>query len=148
MMRAWLGDWRKRIVDRVRDVGFRSATEWIDAHPLRSLEDLANELGPEDVAADQLELTLREEAGHDPIALARLARSLLVRTILSKMPTGWGDHDQSVLVAASWAGCLGDEYDAAMERVLNKLDELAPFGWRPTTPDDPILLEAFRDWPA
>lgn len=144
-MRAWEGDWKARLGERLLLAGFATASAYADAHPLRSLVELASQLGG-DVVAVQILWQLRAEAESDPPARSRLARSLLARELVSAIPDGWGDVERCVLAMGSWAGSLDLDFPA-MSAVFARLRELAPRGWRPSGPDDPILLEAFRDWP-
>jgi hypothetical protein len=146
-MGAWQGDWYQRVIDRIRERGYRSATEFVEAHPTATFVELADVLGKDDVAPVQLEDAMRDEAGDDPVALEKFARSLLARNIFDVMPSGWAEEER-YLVIGSWASYLGERYNVATHRAFDALCALAPEGWRPTGPDDPLLLEAFKRWPA
>jgi hypothetical protein len=61
--KTWSGDWRSRIRDRVRLHGFETLTEYADDRAGVSLVVLADELGPDDIAAAQLRSMLLEGLG-------------------------------------------------------------------------------------
>jgi hypothetical protein len=48
-------------------------------------------------------------------------------------------------VYATWRGRLGEEYDAETDRVFDTLERIAPLGWLPAGPDDPIIEQAFKE---
>jgi hypothetical protein len=146
-VRAWDGDWRARLLSRLRTAGFSSATAYAEAYPTRTLVELAHQLGDGDVAGVQIEWLMKEDAEADPVQFVRFASSLLVREIWESMPEGWGENAQLARVYGSWSAALGDPYDAHRDRVFDWLMENAPAGWRPTGPDDPLLAEAFKLWP-
>jgi hypothetical protein len=146
-MSAWQGDWYRRVTDRLRERGYGSATEYVKARPTADFIELAHGLG-EDVAAVQLKDVMHDEAGDDPQALREFAREVLTRSIFRIMPSGWGDDGEIARAYGKWAGYLGDRYDVATNLVFDALCALAPNSWRPTGPDDPLLLEAFKLWPA
>jgi hypothetical protein len=145
-VKAWIGDWRKRIGERISARGYRSLTQFMDEHPTKSFLELARDLG-EAIAAEQLIRMYRAEATGDPLAFLRFARSCLVRRVRWLMPAGWGDAKGEVgRVYACWTGDVGEDHDAAAERVYDMMHVLAPEGWLPDGPDDPVIEEAFKRW--
>jgi hypothetical protein len=50
-----------------------------------------------------------------------------------------------VSVYATWRGRLGEGYEAETDRVFDALERIAPVGWVPSGPDDPIIAQAFRE---
>jgi hypothetical protein len=156
---AWQGNWEKRIYGRVFQRDFASLTAFADTRPTVTLEQLARELGPEkDIAPVQVEWLLLDEArktgrGH------RFARPALVRQVHEFFPQGWNRADRPspgpsspdewcrVSVYSTWRGGAGlrEEYDAETDRVFDSLERIAPVGWLPSGPDDPIIVQAFRE---
>ncbi len=154
---AWQGDWEKRINERVLQRGFHSVTAFADSRPTATLMQLADELGPrDDVAAFQLECLLRDEA-RQAKQVHRFARATLVRKIHEYFPQGWMRADRPspgpsspnewcrASVFAEWSTGIGEEHDAATDRVWDSLKKTAPVGWLPMGPDDPIIIQAFRE---
>jgi hypothetical protein len=156
---AWEGNWEKRIYDRVFERDFRDLTAFAEARPTATLMQLADELSSQDdIAPVQLERLLRDEA----LAAARVhrfARSALVRAIHEYFPQGWNrairpapgpsspEEWCRIRVYSTWRGGGGfrEEYDAETDKVFDALERIAPVGWLPSGPDDPIILHAFRE---
>jgi hypothetical protein len=146
--RTWSSDWDKRIYDAVRREGVESVSEFANAHPAATFAELAQRLSP-DVAPIQVETLFRDEALRSG-RFSEYVRDSLVRNLRRHLPHGWGvgpqAHFQASRAFASWMAMLGDEYDAAAERMWSRLRELTPAeGWQPTGPDDQLVLAAFRD---
>lgn len=154
---AWQGNWEKRIYDRLFQLDFASLTAFADRRPIATLERLAQELGPgSDVAPVQLEWLLRHEA-REAGRVHRFARGVLVRQMHEYFPRGWMRADRPspgpsspnewcrASLYATWCGRVGEEYDAPAERVWDSLQEIAAVGWLPVNPDDPIIVQAFRE---
>jgi hypothetical protein len=154
---AWEGNWEKRIYDRVFQRDFPSLTAFADSRPTATLKDLAEELASEnDVAPGQLERLLRHEA-QETRHVHRFARSALVRQMHEYFSQGWMRADKPspgpsspdewcrASVYATWSGCVGEEYDAPTDRVWDSLKKIARVGWLPSGPDDPIIVQAFRE---
>jgi hypothetical protein len=146
---AWQGDWEKRVYDRVSQRDFPSVTAFADSRPTASLKELAHELGRDkDVAALQLERLLRREA-RDTGRVHRFARAALVREIHEFFPRGWMRGERvdfsRASVWAKWISRLGDEHEAAADRVWESLERRVAEGWLPSGPDDPIILKAFQE---
>jgi hypothetical protein len=144
---SWEGDWKNRIYDRVFQHDFRSLTSFADARPTATLEQLAQELGPH-VAPVQLEWLLRDEAKEDG-RVHRFARSALARQVHECFPQGWMRGDRvdwyRASVYSDWRGCVGEEYNAPTNRVWDSLKKIAHVGWLPSGPDDPIIVQVFRE---
>jgi hypothetical protein len=165
---AWSGNWRARVIDRVRERGFASVAAFAEAHPTWSTIELADELSTDhparlnqsDVAADQVVSIWREEAhsvGDD--AFSRFARQLLVGELHRRLPEGWRSEWQSAeaqpagsrrdSLGAFWIGSMTERYEAMAERVFDAMDAAGasgflPSGWLPAGADDPLLIEIFR----
>ena len=60
--RAWQGNLKARLYERVRERGYDSLTAFAEARPTASLVELADELGPDDIAAVQVFSGLVAEA--------------------------------------------------------------------------------------
>jgi hypothetical protein len=155
---AWRGDWRQRLSELLQTRGFTSVSQFADVHPLRSLVQLADDLGGGDVAAVQLETVLLDEA-RSTGTTERRARDLLARR-LATLSGGWPGpaagrtREQESQVMAALSGWvpktlpgLTTAHIVAIGVALLRSTEL-PAGWRPTGPDDPVIVEVFeRYWP-
>ena len=152
---AWRGEWGKRISQLFTQRGFHCLTDYARSMPAATLDAMANDLGPGDVAPIQIQWLLIDEA-REAGALELCARDLLVRR-LQAVPEGWPngrgwDVQEDVrdeLVA--WQVSLRDpNYADAMRtmvRELLKSDDIAP-GWKPSSTNDPHIAALFeRYWP-
>jgi hypothetical protein len=150
MGNTWKGNWKNRVYERVAARGFSTVTDFADSRPTASLLELADELGPEDVAAIQLETLLYDEAKESGY-VDRFARSLLVRSLRERIPDGWNvgeryDFDSEAAGGfGRWTAILDEMHDEAAWQVWQSLRAAnIPRGWLPSGPDDPILLRAFE----
>jgi hypothetical protein len=149
--KTWSGDWHSRIRDRVRLHGFETLTEYAADRAGVSLVVLADELGPEDIAAAQLRSMLLEEATRSD-TIPRLLRDLLVRELREALAQGWNhplDDESRFRVAgafADWWSELKDHLNHEMTTAASRafLDAELPDGWLPDGPDDPVIV-AFVD---
>jgi hypothetical protein len=149
--KTWSGDWHGRILNRVRQRGFEDVTQYASARVGVSLLVLADDLGPEDVAAAQLRSMLVDEAIRTN-TVPRVLRDLFVRELRAALPEGWkyplDDASRSEVAGAigDWKSEIKDHLDEestfpAGQALLNA--EL-PTGWLPDGPDDPVII-AFVD---
>jgi hypothetical protein len=155
MTRAWLGNWYQRVKERAQARGFESATAFAEAHPTTPLIALANQLGPDDVVASQLEKVLINEADETG-TLERCARALLARAICEELPEGWhtewedtpgGPVIRRAMAFSAWSVALGKRCEPADIHIWNALIALPiPEGWLPDGPDDPYIVKAFEHW--
>jgi hypothetical protein len=165
---AWSGNWRARVLDRARERGFSSVTAFAEAHPALSAIELAEELSTDhatqlnqsDVAADQVVTVWRDEANRDgEDAIERFARRLLVGELHRDLPGGWRsdwraaevrpEMSRMTALVARWSCYVDPRNDGASARVFDALlaggkDGTTPEGWLPSTADDPVLVEIFR----
>ena len=154
--RAWRGDWYERLKERVRSYGFATVTEFADTQPTASLLTLTGQLAEErDIAALQIQKLLIDEAEATG-TMERCAKSLLVRNLREELPGGWPaewNHDVTMRRASAygeWAAALGERYQPSYRAIGDTLKAAAldttliPPGWLPAGPDDPILVEIFR----
>ncbi|HLM45826.1 MAG TPA: NUDIX hydrolase, partial [Myxococcaceae bacterium] len=86
--RAWQGNVKARLYERVRERGYDSLTAFAEARPTASLVALADELGEDDIAAVQVFSGLVAEAERNR-KVTRLVRSQLVRELFQHLPNGW-----------------------------------------------------------
>ena len=86
--KIWSGDWHGRVLERVRQRGFETVTQYASERPGVSLIVLADELGSEEIACAQLRLLLVEEAIRTG-TVPRVLRDLLVRELHYALPHGW-----------------------------------------------------------
>lgn len=148
---AWSGDWRERILARVRQRGFETITQYMRARPGISLIKLADELGTDDVAGAQIRAMYVAEAVRSR-TIPRILRDLFVRELRARLPDGWrrplDDAARSEVagVLGHWETELQEHLDAG--RTYRAGQELLsaelPDGWLPGGPDDPVIV-AFVD---
>ncbi len=155
---AWRGDWMGRLYALVQSRGYGSVSEFVDAHPLRSLIELADDLGGGDVAAQQIQTVLVGEA-RAARTVERRARDLLARR-LAELEGGWPgpassrtreQEAKAMQALAGWAPSalseIRTEHCVAFGTAFLQSTEL-PAGWRPTGADDPVIVDLFeRYWP-
>jgi hypothetical protein len=130
--------------------------QYVSERPGVSLLVLAQELGPDDVAAVQIRAILVEDAIRTR-AVPRVLRDLLVRELREYLPEGWKsplDDESRSKVARAIAGwktdlkvedhldCFEDEMSFRASQDL--LNAELPIGWLPEGPDDPVVI-AFVD---
>jgi hypothetical protein len=154
--KTWSGDWYGRILERVHERGFETVTQYAGQHPGVDLIVLADELGPDDVAAAQIRSILVQEAIRTR-TVPRALRDLFVRELRRSLPQGWNcpldDESRSEVAGAlaRWQtelevedhlDCFDDDLTfSAGQDVLNAE---FPTGWLPEGPDDPVII-AFVD---
>ncbi|MFE8604400.1 NUDIX hydrolase [Archangium violaceum] len=149
--RAWEGNIKARLYERVRERGYDSLTAFAEARPTASLLALADELGPEDIAAVQVFSGLVAEAERSR-KVTRLVRGQLVRELAETLPSGWPavlDDDNRLKVAVALAHWSAYTPETHRERVDKVGDSLLatppPPGWLPRGPDDELLLTLLPD---
>lgn len=149
--RAWQGNVKVRLYERVRERGYGSLTSFAEARPTASLVALAEELGPDDVAGVQVFSGLLAEAERSH-RVTRLVRSQLVRELSEHLPNGWPavlDHENRFNVAhalGSWISFTPETHKERARQVRTSLVATPPpSGWRPLGPDDELLLSLLPD---
>ncbi|HEX5754553.1 MAG TPA: NUDIX hydrolase [Archangium sp.] len=149
--RSWDGNWKARLYERVRERGYDSLTAFAEARPTASLLELADELGPDDVAAVQVFSGLVAEAERSR-KLTRLVRGQLVRELAEALPNGWPDvlddatRFKVAVALARWGTFTPETHDQHVERAKAALRASPPPpGWRPRGPDDELLLTLLPD---
>ena len=149
--RAWQGDVKARLYERVRERGYESLTAFAEARPTASLMALADELGEEDIAAVQVFSGLVAEAERSR-KVTRLVRGQLVRELSQHLPNGWPAalNDATRFdVAHALARWTTYTPETHKERVRQAREALRtsppPPGWRPLGPDDALLLTLLPD---
>jgi hypothetical protein len=149
--KTWSGDWHERILERVRQRGFENLTQYANAHIGVPLLVLADELGPDDIAAVQLESVLVQEAIRTN-TVPRVLRDLFVRSLRERLPQGWrcplDEESRFGVVGAivDWETQLKDHLDDASRFAAGQafVNSELPTGWLPEGPDDPVII-AFVD---
>ncbi len=152
--KTWSGDWHGRILERVQQRGFETVTQYTDQQPGVSLLVLADELGPDEIAAAQIRSILIEEAIRTR-TVPRVLRDLFVRELRQALPDGWkyplDDASRSEVAGAlaHWETELEEHLDYLDEELMFRagqglLNAELPTGWLPEGPDDPVII-AFVD---
>lgn len=149
--RAWQGNVKVRLYERVRERGYDSLTAFAEARPTASLVVLAEELGPDDIAGVQVFSGLVAEAERTH-QVTRLVRGQLVRELFEGLPNGWPavlDDPNRFEVAkalSSWIAFTPDTHQGRARRVSAALlVNPPPPGWRPLGPDDELLRMLLPD---
>jgi hypothetical protein len=149
--RAWQGNVKARLYERVRERGYDSLTAFAEARPTASLVALAEELGQDDVAGVQVFSGLVAEAERNN-RVTRLVRGQLVRELCACLSNGWPtvlDDANRFDVAHALGAWIGFTPETHKERARKVGDALLaappPPGWRPLGPDDELLLTLLPD---
>ncbi|NNB86623.1 NUDIX hydrolase [Corallococcus exiguus] len=149
--RAWQGNWKARLYERVRERGYNSLTAFADARPAVPLVTLAEELGKDDVAGVQLLSGLLAEAEQRK-QVTRFVRDALARLLSQSLPNGWpavvddATRFQIAKALGSWSVYIPDAYQERADQVMASLRATPPPpGWRPLGPDDELLLTLLPD---
>ncbi|ATB40315.1 NUDIX hydrolase [Cystobacter fuscus] len=149
--RSWEGNWKVRLYERVRELGYDSLTAFADARPTASLVALAEELGPDDVAGVQVFSGLVAEAERNH-QVTRLVRGQLVRELCACLPNGWPavlDDANRFKVAKAlglWSSFTPTTHEERVRRAGDALLATPPSpGWRPLGPDDELLRTLLPD---
>ncbi|KFA89684.1 hypothetical protein [Archangium violaceum] len=149
--RAWQGNIKVRLYERVRERGYTSLTAFAEARPTASLLALAEELGKDDIAAVQVFSGLVAEAERSR-RVTRLVRAQLVRELSEGLPNGWpavlndANRFQVAKALSAWISYTPDTHqDRARQISAALLAKPPPPGWRPRGPDDERLLTLLPD---
>jgi hypothetical protein len=149
--RAWQGNVKARLYERVRERGYDSLTAFANARPTASLVELADELGKDDIAGVQVLSGLLAEAEQRK-QVTRFVRDVLVRMLCQSLPNGWPallDDTNRFKVAKALGAWFAYTPETHKERVDKAGDALLatppPSGWRPLGPDDELLLTLLPD---
>jgi hypothetical protein len=149
--RAWQGNWKVRLYERVRERGYDSLTAFAEARPAVPLYALAEELGEDDVVGVQVLSELLAEAEQRK-QVTRFVRDVLVRLLAQSLPDGWpavmddANHFKVAKVLGSWSAYTPETHQARAERVRAALRATPPPpGWRPLGPDDELLRTLLPD---
>ena len=149
--RAWQGNVKARLYERVREHGYDSLTAFAKARPAVPLYLLAEELGKDDVAAVQVLSGLLGEAEQRK-QVTRFVRDVLVRELSEGLPNGWpavlndANRFEVAKALSSWIAYTPDIHqDRARQVSAALLAKSPPPGWRPLGPDDELLLTLLPD---
>jgi hypothetical protein len=149
--RAWQGNIKARLYERVRERGYDSLTAFANARPTASLVALAEELGEDDLVGVQVLSGLHAEAEQRK-QVTRFVRDVLVRELSECLPDGWPavlDDANRFKVAKALGSWITDTPETHKERADKAGDALLatppPPGWRPFSPDDKLLLTLLPD---
>ncbi|WP_309896302.1 NUDIX hydrolase [Archangium sp.] len=149
--RSWEGNVKARLYERVRERGYDSLTAFAEARPTDSLLALADELGPDDIAAVQVFSGLVAEAERSR-KVTRLVRGQLVRELAEALPNGWPavlddtNRFKLAVALARWGTYTPETHEQHVERAKAALRATPPQpGWRPLGPDDELLLTLLPD---
>jgi hypothetical protein len=149
--RAWQGNWKARLYERLRERGYESLTAFAEARPAVPLYALAEELGEDDVAGVQVLSGLLAEAEQRK-QVTRFVRDVLVRLLSQSLPDGWPavmDDANRFAVAKAlgrWSAYIPETYQERADQVMAALRATPPPpGWRPLGPDDELLRTLLPD---
>ncbi|WNG57801.1 NUDIX hydrolase [Archangium gephyra] len=149
--RAWEGNIKARLYERVRERGFDSLTAFAEARPAVPLHLLAEELGKDDVAGVQVLSGLLAEAERRK-QVTRFVRDVFARLWSESVPDGWPavmDDDARFAVAEALGCWTAYTPETHKERVKQARAALRasppPPGWSPLGPDDELLLTLLPD---
>ncbi|KFA91218.1 hypothetical protein [Archangium violaceum] len=149
--RAWQGNVKARLYERVRERGYDSLTAFAEARPAVPLHLLAEELGKDDVAGVQVLSGLLAEAERRK-QVTRFVRDVFARLWSQSVPEGWPavlDDANRFKVAEALGSWFAYTPETHKERVDQASDALfitpPPSGWRPLGPDDELLLTLLPD---
>ncbi|QRN93383.1 NUDIX hydrolase [Archangium violaceum] len=148
---AWRGNWKARLHERARELGFDSLTAFANARPAVPLLALADELGEDDVAGVQVvsELLAEAEQSHQ---VTRFLRDVLARELSESIPDGWpavlddANRFKVAMALGSWAAFTPETHEERVRRARTALlTTPPPPGWRPLGPDDELLRTLLPD---
>ena len=149
--RAWEGNIKARLYERVRERGFDSLTAFAEARPAVPLHLLAEELGKDDVAGVQVLSGLLAEAERRK-QVTRFVRDVFARLWSESVPDGWPavmDDDARFAVAEALGCWTAYTPETHKERVKQARAALRvsppPPGWSPLGPGDELLLTLLPD---
>jgi hypothetical protein len=149
--RAWEGNIKARLYERVRERGFDSLTAFAEARPAVPLHLLAEELGKDDVAGVQVLSGLLAEAERRK-QVTRFVRDVFARLWSESVPDGWPammDDDARFAVAEAlgcWTAYTPETHKERVKQARAALRALPPPpGWRPLGPEDELLLTLLPD---
>ncbi|WP_338872261.1 NUDIX hydrolase [Myxococcus stipitatus] len=149
--RSWEGNWKARLYERVRELGYDSLTAFAESRPTASLVELAEVLGKDDVAGVQVFSGLVAEAERSK-RLTRLVRGQFVRELHAQFPNGWPsivddtNRFDIAQVLARWSGYTPVTHEERVRQARAALRAYPPpAGWRPLGPDDELLRTLLPD---
>ena len=149
--RAWEGNIKARLYERVRERGFDSLTAFAEARPAVPLHLLAEELGKDDVAGVQVLSGLLAEAERSK-QVTRFVRDVFARLWSESVPDGWPatmDDDARFAVAEAlgcWSAYTPETHKQRVKQARAALRASPPPpGWRPLGPEDELLLTLLPD---
>ncbi len=155
MSLAWQGNWKKRIIERLRCLDFETLTDYLRQKPAVPYLEIADLLGQNDVAAFHVEwLCFAEAIKRNQFREA--ATDSLVREISHHLPNGWKQEVKGDFATASvWADWIvrleshsNDVRPVAAEVWNTLLNSQPPAGWKPQNVDDDRIVGAFdAAWP-
>jgi hypothetical protein len=142
------------VVEELSAKGFRGARELFQAFPRLGVSELAERLdGIAPIVVLHEYLHECEDIGEFRDA----AMDLFVREFKVVFPNGFsnGANNESLLIMLAnwssdlWAIDLGPKYEKDIDAVIDEIRSMEfPEVWRPESPNDRILEEAFRNgWP-
>jgi len=149
--RAWQGNVKVRLYERVREHGYDSLTAFAEAHPAVPLYLLAEELGKDDVAAVQVLSGLLAEAEQRK-QVTRFVRDVLVRELSESLPNGWpavlddASRGEVAMALGTWTAYTPETHKERVRQAGNTLlANPPPVRWRPLGPDDERLRTLLPD---
>ncbi|KFA89683.1 hypothetical protein [Archangium violaceum] len=149
--RAWQGNVKARLYERVRERGYDSLTAFAEARPAVPLHLLAEESGKDDVAGVQVLSGLLAEAERRK-QVTRFVRDAFARLWSQSVPEGWpsvlDDANRFKVAEAigSWIAYTPETHKERARQVRTALLATPPRpGWRPLGPGDELLRSLLPD---
>jgi hypothetical protein len=149
--RAWQGNVKVRLYERVRERGYDSLTAFAEARPAVPLYLLAEELGKDDVAAVQVLSGLLAEA-EQRNQVTRFVRDVLVRELSESLSNGWpavlddASRGEVAMALGTWTAYTPETHKERVKQARASLRaKPPPPGWRPLGPDDELLRTILPD---
>ncbi len=160
MATAWSGDWKARVRDRAKSLGFPDVLALANAHPgipfgqlFRYLRQPESRDAP--IAYAQFQAVYFEEAEQRGLLRDAIADTL-VRRLRQHLRGGWNQgrrvRERKAEVRGGWElpPSRVSELGPIADRIWDTVNELnPPDDWCPEDFNDPIIQEAFaRVWPS
>ena len=143
---AWGGNWPERLEKELERQGVSSLLEFAQKSGSTTYDEIANALeGP--FAPIQMMAVIRKEFEDRANAMGFVA-DCLYRYLHKESPgashSQKGREFRAAMAHAAWAAAIGAGNEEALSEVWVSLKDRLLEGWLPSSPDDPVLLDALK----